>query len=631
MYMNNGSILGKKEVTIIFLMLAVAVFFIHFTFLDLALKIGFKPDDWILYFFYKALGSNPVSKIAQVWVERGAYTAYQVYYLGLLESLVGFDYQSFQMTSMILKILATLSVFPLVLVIFKNKMLAYLTAVLYAISFSSIGSFEFAVKGSDYLAIFWMCIFLIVYYLIVKSGTRNILWLSIGLALLILTLSFSPIRLYPLLVLPLLVEVYLLINNQKLTNLKNILIRLFIFYFPFIILIIYSPSSVLGYLQSPFAIYKKVVEGNWHLILSPFSGIGYTFITNQYWGKIFGSVTIESMQEYLYFLLGGPAVIFGTLTLIVAFLRSKKPIPFFLFVFTANFILEVLVFFIATHYKYLPKEQGMHYEPTGIYSALFGIYILVLGVACFMEWIKSKKDYLLLAFWIGPLFLFIFVFGTWALAPLGTNFSPTSYYLVVSSMGSALLISSLLLTVFDKAKQTKNKLLKIILLFLVLSLIIAIFLMSSQEIRLRFSYLLKNGRSAEGQVLIQDRFRSSIGGIDLTKPALFYFDTSDIEGEGPFYSEGFLIAFPFWMHFEDNKLRDGCFEILYLNEHKQLLPYIREQDGRKGFFYRSLCVDKGKVSYKEILYGAENFYAFKIKNKDFIDIKEEVFEELGFE
>lgn len=595
----------KKEVLIIFLVLAVAVFFIHFTFLDLALKIGFKPDDWILYFSYKVLGSNPLSKIAQVWAERGAYTAYQVYYLGLLENLVGFDYHSFQMTSMIFKILATLSVFPLVLVIFKNKLLALTAAILYAISFSSIGSFEFAVKGSDYLAIFWMCMFLIAYYLSITSNSRKLLWLGLSFMLLILTLAFSPIRLYPLLVLILLIEIYI----------RRTSIRLVVFFSPFIILIFFSPSSILGYLQSPFGIYKNIVEGNWHLILSPFAGVGNTFIATEFWGKIFGTLTLKSFNEYIYFLLGGPTVIFGALTMTVGFLKSKKPVLFFLPVFILNFILEILVFPIATHRRI---------DTAAIYPTLFGIFVLVLGAACFRVWFREKRDNLLLAFWTGTLFLFVFVFFTWVLAPLGTNFSPTSYYLVVSSLGSSLALAAFFLMIFDKAKQTKNKLFKFFWFIPLLFMFVSIFWMSSQEIQGRFKDLLKNGRSAKGQTLIQERFRNVIKEIDLTKPALFYFDTSDLEGEGPFYSEGFLIAFPFWMHFQDNKLIDGCFEILYLNEHSGLQPYVKEQNGVKGFVYRSLCVENGEVSQKEILYKPENFYAFKIKNRDFINIKEEV-------
>lgn len=625
------SILNKKDTLFIFLILAVIVTLLQFTLLDLALKIGFKPDDWILYFAYKTLGLHPLSKLLEVWAERGIYTTYQVYYIGLLETLVGFDYHSFQVINLIFKSLGTIAIFPLVLVIFKDKLLAIFATLFFAVSASSIGPLEFAVKGSDYLAIFWMCMFLITYYLVVTKYSRNFPWLSVSLILLLLSLLFSPIRIFPILILLPLIEIYLLMKNLNLENFKNILIRTSILYLPMLALILYAPDSILNILGGPLAIFKKIMEGNWHLILSPFSGIGYTFITNDYWGMIFGSLSVDSFEKYLYFLLGGPTVIFGVLSLIVAFLNSKRPWFFFLLTFILNFVLEIIVFFIAIHSKYLFNGQGMHYEPTGIYSALFGIYILVLGITSFMEWVRKDGDNnLLLAFWLGPLFLFIFTFATWAFAPFGTNFSGTHPYLVVSAIGSSLLLSSFLLSIYRRVIRIRKRLLRSVLLSPIFLIIILIVVMNGKEIRSRFLDLLANGRSAHGQQVIQGRFREYIKNIDFSKPALFYFDTSDIPGEGPFYSEGFLASFPFWMHFQNGQLIDGCIEVLYLNEHKQLISYIKEQGGKRGFFFRGLCVEGGRSSYKEILYKVENFYAFKIKSRDFIDIREEVLRELGF-
>lgn len=623
--------LKTRDIFIIFLILAIVVFLLQFTLLDSALKIGFKPDDWILYFAYKTQGLHPLSKLLEVWAERGIYTTYQVYYMGLLEGLVGFDYRSFQVINLIFKALGTLAIFPLVLVIFKNKLLAILTTLFFAISHSSVGPLEFAVKGSDYAAIFWMCMFLIVYYLTIKKYPRDFLWLGISLILLLLTLLFSPIRLFPLLILLLLTEIYLLIKNQNLNNLKNILIRISVSYTPFLFVVFSSPDSILGILKGPLGIFKSIMEGNWHLILSPFSGMGYTFIPGEYWQKIFGSISVNTLSEYAFFLLGGPTVIFGLLTLIVAFLKSKKPWSFFIFTFGLNFILEFLVFFVATHSKYLFSGEGLYYESTGIYPALFGIYILVLAVTSFMEWVRKDGDNnLLLGFWLGPLFLFIFTFATWAFAPFGTSFSPTSYYLVVASIGSSLFIAAFLLSIYSRVISIRKWLLRSVLLFPILLILISICVMNGKEIRARFLDLLANGRAAHGQQLLQGKFRERLGNFDNSKPSLFYFDTSDLSGEGPFYSEGFLIGFPFWMHFQDGQLIDGCIEVLYLNEHKQLLLYIREQDGEKGFLFRGLCVEGGRSSYKEILYKVENFYAFKIKSRDFIDIKEQIFMELGF-
>jgi len=614
---------------LIFIGLLIIIPILQFYLLKPALEIGFKPDDRIIYFGYKVIGPNPLSKIAEVWHERGLHTTYQVYYLGLLEILVGLDHQAFQTINLFFKTLAILAVFPVVLVIFKDRLLVFLTAILYAISHASVGPLEFTLKGSDYLAIFWMCIFLTVYYTIVKNHKINLPWLGLGLILLVLTIVFSPIRLYPLLILLPLVELFLLMTNRKITNLKNSLIRMLVLYSPFIGLTIISPNLTLEYLQGRFGIYKSVIEGNWHLILSPFSGIGYTFITAE-WGKIFGLVRLDNLGEYLLFLSGGPTVIFGILTVIMAFLHSKKPRTFFLFVFVLNFILEILVFFIATHSQYLPKEQGLPYDSTGFHAALLGIYISILGLAFFREWLQGKRgDNLLLAFWIAPLYLFIFVFATWSLEPYGINFSPTSYYLVVAAIGASLMVSVFLVATLYKILLFKSKLLRTIFLPPLLLIIISIFSMSSGEIQSRFSYFLENGRSAEGQRLLQDRFKQKIKDIDLKNPILFYFDTSGISSEGSFYGEGFLSGFPYWMYFEGNILKEGCTEVLYFANHNDLVKFIKDEKGKKGFFYRSLCVGNGKSNFKEIFYELENFYAFKLKNRDFINIKEEILQELG--
>ena len=160
-------------------------------------------------------------------------------------------------------------------------------------------------------------------------------------------------------------------------------------------------------------------------------------------------------------------------------------------------------------------------------------------------------------------------------------------------------------------------------------IIISIFVMNRKEIRARFLDLLANGRSAHGQQLLQGRFRERIKEIDFTKPAFFYFDVFDIPGEGPFYSEGFLASFPFWMHFQNNQLIDGCVEKFY-EDRQKLASLIQTRNGERGFVYNGFCVENGRGDNKEIFYKPENFYAFKIKSMEFIDIKKEALKELKF-
>jgi hypothetical protein len=131
------------------------------------LQLGFTPDDWRLLFFYQSLGDNPFSKILYVWSVKGAYTTSQVYYIGILNYFFGLNYQLYQVTNIVIKTIATVSIFPLVLIIFKRRLLAFLTTLLYGASFMGSKSLEYVVKGTDYLAIIPMNIFFIFYYYIV--------------------------------------------------------------------------------------------------------------------------------------------------------------------------------------------------------------------------------------------------------------------------------------------------------------------------------------------------------------------------------------------------------------------------------------------------------------------------------
>lgn len=614
---------------IILSFLILVVWYIQNEFLRLVLTMGLKPDDWILYFYYKVLGDDPLSKIKMVWAERGAYTTYQLYFIGLLGNLIGFDWQLFRQINIYFKILATLSLYPLILIIFKNRLLAILSTVIFAMSYSSVGPFEFVVKGSDYLAIFWMNIFLIVYYLIIRNKLTGLRWLITRIILLLLTIIFSPIRLYPILIVLPLIEIYLLIIKYKFTSIKKTFLRLFSLYLPFLVVVLYSPQAILGFLSNPFDIIKS---GNWHLFLIPFSGLGYLFIPNQYYGKIFGTLNTNTFQDYVFFLLGGPTVIFSVLTLFVGFLRVNKPIRFILTVIILNFIIELLIFFLAFHYKFLSVNLQQHYDQTGLYSVLAGVYILILSGAVFIKWAKNKyPDNLLIALSLGGLFSIIFTVATWIAAPTLVSYSATSYYLVVASVGSSIFIAAILTIIFDKLKSTKKLLFRLFWLSMGSAILITIFFVSRIVVKERFTYFNLNGLNLMEQQLLQDKFKATLGKTDKLSKALFFFDTSKLSGNGPVYSEGFLVSFPFWMHFDGKNLREGCIEVIYENKDKTLLiKTIKEAENEKGFYYRGLCWQDNKWGYHDILYKVENFYAFQIVNGEFINITDGVLYELGF-
>ena len=595
-----------------------------------ALEIGLTPDDWSFIFWYKLLGFHPLSKIADVWIERGPYTTVPLYYTGIINSLVGFDFFKMQIIGICFKILASMVLFPLVLLVFKSRLLAILTTILFAMSYPSAGPLETAVEPSEYLGMFFMGLFLITYYQVIKNNLLMWKGLSLATTFLIIAVLFSVMRLYPLLVLIPSIEAYLLIQKPSVVALRIGLVRLFILFAPFIVVTLYHPKVVMNYIGVVPTVILRVLEGNWHLILTPLQGLGHTFpVSDSVW-KIFGLLNMESFKDYFSFILGGPTVIFSLIILILSLLIVKKPWRFFLLAFCLNFILEIMVFFIANHFLSLPKENRIIFDIPRIYSTFFGLLILILSFVYWIEWkIDGRKNHLILALWVGPVISFLFIVLTWVLASENLAFGGAQdHYLMIPSVGIYLFISALLVIFYERTKKVKTILFMVFLPIFFLSIILFYFA-NRQLIYTYFNSANLNGRAASGQIFLQSKFKEKIKQFNQTEPMLFYFDTSEIEN-GPFYTESFLSSFPFWMRFQGTQLIDGCSERIYLNEYKQLIPYIKEQDGQKGFFYKGLCVENGKGGYKDIFYKPDNFYAFKLKNKDFIDIKKNLLKELGF-
>lgn len=607
---------------IIIFCLLILVIFIQYDILKPALKIGLTSDDWSFIFWYKLLGDNPLLKIAEVWSRNGPYTTVPLFYTGLINSLVGFNYQALQITSIFFKVLATLIVFPLVLIAFKNKLLAFLATLFLAMSYPSTGALETAVEPSEYLGMFFMGIFLILYCYVVQRKLLSFKWLGILTAAFSLAILMSVMRVYPLIILVPLIEIFLFNNHFKKT-LKYGLMRILFLFSPLILITVYKPGAILAYILRVPSVLLKIFDGNWHLVLTPLQGIGFTMPFSRYW-NILGSLNIEDFGDYIVFILGGPSVIFGLILLILAFFTARKPLKFFIYGFFLNFSLEVIAFFIGFHSKYLPESLRMNFDLTRLYSTLLGIFILVLSFMYWKEWReKGKNDNLLLALWTGPSAAFLFIWMTWMLADINLGFGGAQdHYLLIPEAGISIFAAGILVLMLKKYKFVKVLVPLVLILF---------YFLNKNLIYDYFEKANKEGRAAEGQIMMQTKFKKIVDTIDFSKPVLFYFETSDIEGEGRFYTESFLAAFPFWMHFEGDKILERCLEVLYYNSPSELLKHFKEENGAKGLFYRSLCVENGKGFYKDILYKPRNFYAYKFKNREFIDIKEKVLKELGLQ
>ena len=242
------------------------------------MKNGLTGDDWQLLFAYKTYDPQPLNRILDVWMMRGPYTTIQFYYIGLLEKLFGLDYQLFQIINISFKIFASITLYLLISKIFKNFLLATVSALIFTIIHSSTGALQYVIKGPEYLAIGFMNLFfLMFYYAVTKRSIKFTLLTSI---ILFVTFMLSPIRLYPLFGLIILIEIYLVIRNRKISYLLQSLFRLIIFYLPLAFLAVASINTTSGYLNGTINFINDLKSGSWHFFLAPFQGLGYSLLGN---------------------------------------------------------------------------------------------------------------------------------------------------------------------------------------------------------------------------------------------------------------------------------------------------------------------------------------------------------------
>lgn len=174
--------------------------------------------------YYQAVAAHPLKFLPEAIKLLGPYLT-QEYYLGVLTSLLGPNYSMFRVFSFIYKTFVALAIYFLVIKVTKDKLLAVAAFALYAISFTSTESIQFIIASTEYLVQLTFCIFLMIYHRLTSVNTRSIKWLVLFLLTFMLSIAFSPVRAFPILVIPLLIEFFILALTNK-ANLKDIFVRL---------------------------------------------------------------------------------------------------------------------------------------------------------------------------------------------------------------------------------------------------------------------------------------------------------------------------------------------------------------------------------------------------------------------
>lgn len=594
------------------------------------LEMGFFTDDWQFLSIYRAYVTNPFSDILQAWKQIGSHNFGYVYYGGILYNFFGLDYTAYRLTNQILKIIATLSLYPLIFYISKRKLLAFLSTFIYAVHYSSFGLLDGPTRGGDYIAIPLMNLFLLVYFYISEKKASNT-FLLLGLAVwLFATILIGPTRLFPLLILVPFIEIINFVRYRTVSQIKISSKRLAVLYFPFLPLFLFSPESISVQLRYCIGLFEKLRVGNWQLFLTPFAALGSTYIPKELW-FLFSNPFYDNFSSYLSFLLFGPMFLYFIFFSFIGFFISRKPLKFIIRSLILNFAVGVAVFLIVHNWLFLDQTTRTPVDPgTFLIPALIGLFVITTSISLFIEWKESKTRNSSLPFlFLAPIFSLIFIFFTWMFADINSIFMGVHGYLTIPAIGTSIVLAAIVVLIYEKVRSAKifgrNQIIPIIIVIIILGIFFKISAVSLDEF---FSHWLNNGLRLSDQQRIMDQFWKEIGisrKFNQDNLPLVYLDTEKTKYEdGAFYAETIIwrIATLFDLKYKDYK--EGRFSlctvmILGKNEFDK---YVSVGDDGKSI-----------ISNKcgEIIYKPENFFAFSLEDRNLIPNRLQILKNLGIE
>ena len=265
-----------------------------------SLDLGFFTDDWLFLSHYREFVANPILDILVAWKNIGSHNFSHSYYMGLLHFFFGLDFTAYRYFNLILKIFAVLSLYPLVLILFRNKPIAALATFIYSIHFSSFGMLDGPSRGEDFIGIIFMNFFFLIYMLLRRKGEIPLIYL-LGLTIIFSTTIFiDPTRFFPLIFFVVMLEIYKFILNRKFSELKTCMRHVFILLSPFLFVFIFTPQAIIPELLYFVTKYKIMVAGNFQLLLVPFASFGSMFLPKDYW-SFFGKPDYTNFINYLFY------------------------------------------------------------------------------------------------------------------------------------------------------------------------------------------------------------------------------------------------------------------------------------------------------------------------------------------
>lgn len=624
-------LLDKGNIFIIFTLLATTVIANGLIF-SKQLDYGFRDVDWQVLYYFKLFGNLSLDHLFQEIKVLGVYIP-ESYYTGLLVKFIGLNFAHLHLVAQLLKMISAISIYVLVLKIFKRKLLAFISSLIYTISYTHAGTLFQLSSGGYFLAIISMSSFLLAYYYTLDCRITLKRLIPV-IFLFILTFLLKPERMYPLIPLIILAELCFATNSLK--RILLIFLSFIVFYIFYYTL--FAKGVPTGFAPNQFFLgttikIKSILNGNLQLLLEPFASLGSIFLYGDYL-KILGQLNFQSFTLYITSLLFGPVLRLGLVTFAFFSIIDRKSLKLVFGILAAVFIFGLMIYQLNVNWQHLITSVRIHFDPNLVaLSSILGFYILVLNCALFIYWLKNK-DQILIPLILGITFSFLFIMLTWISSDILLIFMGPQRYLSIPSIGTSVFISGLLVIAFDRLKQVKfTKQISWIIFLLLVPLFIINYQIANKFFDLELNFA---GVRGIDQTRMKNKLRLLMGEIDTQDKPLFYFDETQ-DRDNAYSNEGTVLAgFEYWTKFNNDGTLNNfpepgmirstrqCPEHTHLNCIKVLADGLGIDSGNKGIWYKDPI--RGNIPN---FYKLNNFYAYRFVNKDIINIREEVLRELG--
>lgn len=579
------------------------------------LKFGLIDlDNGELYDFreLRAKNSDNLQFFVNSYKLWGAYL-HQYYYMGLLNNFFGSNFESYHQTSHVLKIFATISAYPLFFVISGSSLVAFISTIVFAFSPAAVGSLESVIHGTTYAAIFMLNIFLSFYIYFVKNKISKFSLVLISLVFLLLALALATVKVYPAVILILIIEFIYLFQNHSKVDLIMSIKRASVLLSPLLLAFIFKPAEneigAFGKLSLHLvSLMQSLTMGRLDHLLIPVVALSTTLLPAKSWNFL-GLVQTDSFLEYFGHLLTLPVMTLMVPTALLAGILSKRLLKFCLIVF--------LVTIIGGFFTYL---FSLGHPSILVNQALAGFFILGLAFAFLIEWFNTKKQ-LYLGLFFGPFVAFFFIINIWAgSGELELFFMGVHRYLTVVAIFTSFFIGNLIVILYKSILQkTKLRLLS----FMPLLLLIPMIFLSIREINEWYNYSLSIGFGEPDKNYMRTQLQPYFQNLNLDNPRLIYIDTYTDKENAQYYGNTVVAGFNVWPLWLPNIDFKGELVPYLATDFNVLKSSVTKVNGQKGILYYQT------LYRRSVFYQPKNFYAVLLKSKKVIDITNQVKTELG--